>query len=155
VGKAQLMFEPTETGQERRADQLSDGQRSLLHIALTAATLDVEAMIASGLKEDEFDLDLARLPALTLLVVEEPENSLSPYFLSRIVLQMLEVAEGMNAQALVSSHSASVLGRVDPEAIRHFRLDAETREARVNALVLPDDDDERANVRSRGRSSLP
>jgi putative ATP-dependent endonuclease of OLD family len=144
VGKAQLMFEPTETGRERRADQLSDGQRSLLHIALTAATLDVEAMIASGSNEDEFDHELVRLPSLTLLVVEEPENSLSPYFLSRIILQMLDVAAGMNAQALVSSHSASVLGRVDPEAVRHFRLDTDSLEAIVNRLVLPDGDDERA-----------
>lgn len=143
VGKAQLVFEPTDTGRERRADQLSDGQRSLLHIALTAATLDVEAMISSGAKEDEFDLEQARLPSLTLLVVEEPENSLSPYFLSRIILQVLEVAEGAYAQALISSHSASVLGRVDPEVVRHFRLDAE-RTASVNALLLPDDDDERA-----------
>lgn len=143
VARAQLMFEPTETGHERRADQLSDGQRSLLHIALTAATLDVEALIASGSKEDEFDVDLARLPSLTLLVVEEPENSLSPYFLSRIVLQMLDVAEGTNAQCMVSSHSASVLARADPEAVRHFRLD-DSRAAVVNRLVLPEGNDERA-----------
>lgn len=144
VGKAQLVFEPSEIGRERRADELSDGQRSLLHIALTAATLDVEAMIGAGQKEEEFDLEAARLPALTLLVVEEPENSLSPYFLSRILEQMLDVASGMQAQALVSSHSASVLGRVDPEVVRHFRLDPESRLAVVNTLALPDDDDERA-----------
>ena len=144
VAKAQLVFEPSETGRERRAEQLSDGQRSLLHIALTAATLDVEGMIASGLKDDEFDLEEARLPALTLLVVEEPENSLSPYFLSRIIEQMLDVASGMHAQALVSSHSASVLARVDPKVVRHFRLDAKSRLAVVKALTLPDDDDERA-----------
>jgi putative ATP-dependent endonuclease of OLD family len=144
VSKAQLVFEPTETGRERLADQLSDGQRSLLHIALAAATLDVEAMITSGAKEDEFDVEQARVPSLTLLVVEEPENGLSPYFLSRIVLQTLEVADGLHAQALVSSHSASVLGRVDPGVVRHFQLDAESRRTIVNALVLPDDGDERA-----------
>ncbi len=144
VGKAQLVFEPTETGRERLADQLSDGQRSLLHIALTAATVDVEAMIASGAKDDEFDIEQARVPSLTLLVVEEPENSLSPYFLSRIILQTLEVTKGSHAQALVSSHSASVLGRVDPGVVRHFQLDAESRHTIVNTLVLPEDDDERA-----------
>lgn len=139
VNKSQLMFGPSESGRERSADQLSDGQRSLLHIALTAATIDIEGTIASGGHVDEFDTDAVQLPSLTLLVVEEPENSLSPHFLSRIVSQMLDIGAGARAQALVSSQSASVLGRVDPRAVRHFRLDSGSLTAVVNRLELPTD----------------
>lgn len=142
VGKADLLFEPTATGRDRRADQLSDGQRSLLHIALTAATLDVEAEIAAGAKDEVFDLKHAHLPTLTILAVEEPENSLSPFFLSRIVFQMLDIAGRASAQAMLSSHSASVLGRVRPESVRHFRLDDSTLAAAVNRITLPGSDEE-------------
>ena len=82
-----------------------------------------------------------QLPSLTLLVVEEPENSLSPHFLSRIISQMLEIGAGARAQSLVSSQSASVLGRIDPRSVRHFRLDPATRAAVVNPLTLPADAD--------------
>jgi len=144
VGKADLMFQPTETGHDRRADQLSDGQRSLLHIALTAATLDVEAAVAGGHKDSEFDPQKLVLPTLTILAVEEPENSLAPFFLTRIVTQMLEVAAGNRAQAVLSSHSASVLGRVQPTSVRHFRLDRPTLTSRVAGITLPPDTDEAA-----------
>ncbi len=40
------MFLPDETGRERALDDLSDGQRPLFHLAMRAATLDVEASIA-------------------------------------------------------------------------------------------------------------
>lgn len=139
VNKAQLLFTPSESGHERSADQLSDGQRSLLQIALTAATIDVESTIASGGHCEEFDVDAVQLPSLTLLVVEEPENSLSPHFLSRIISQMLDIGAKVQAQSLVSSQSASVLGRVDPRSVRHFRLDPASRAAVVNPLALPAD----------------
>lgn len=142
VGKANLLFEPTETGHDRRADQLSDGQRSLLHIALTAATLDVEADIVTGSKDVGFDKTQARIPVLTILVIEEPENSLSPFFLSRIILQVQAIADKPQAQALISSHSASVLGRVDPTTVRHFRFDNTAGEASVKRIPLPSESEE-------------
>ena len=144
VNKAQLLFTPSQFGHERSADQLSDGQRSLLQIALTAATIDIESTIASGGRRDEFDVDAVQLPSLTLLVVEEPENSLSPHFLSRIISQMHEIGSGPRAQSLVSSQSASVLGRIDPRSVRHFRLDPASHAAVVNPLALPADADAEA-----------
>src|SRR5690554_5406849 len=42
VRKAEFAFFPDEAGQERPLKDLSDGQRSLFHIALTAAMLEVE-----------------------------------------------------------------------------------------------------------------
>ncbi len=144
VNKAQLLFIPSESGHERSADQLSDGQRSLLQIALTAATIDIESAIASGEHHDEIDVDAVQLPSLTLLVVEEPENSLSPHFLSRIISQMLDIGAGARAQSLVSSQSASVLSRIDPRSVRHFRLDPASHAAVVSRLALPADADAEA-----------
>lgn len=144
VNKAQLVFTPSVSGHERSAEQLSDGQRSLLQIALTSASIDIESAIAGGVNHAHFDVDSVHLPSLTLLVVEEPENSLSPQFLSRIISQMLDIGSGVRAQALVSSQSASVLGRVDPRSVRHFRLDEASQAARVNHLELPIDTDAEA-----------
>lgn len=144
VNKAQLLFTPSESGHERSADQLSDGQRSLLQIALTAATIDIESTIAIGGHREEFDVDAVQLPSLTLLVVEEPENGLSPHFLSRIISQMDDIGAAARAQSLVSSQSASVLGRTDPRSVRHFRLDPASHAAAVSPLELPADADTEA-----------
>lgn len=138
VMNAEMLFDPSPTGRTRTANELSDGQRSLLHIALTAATLDLEGAIAAGEHDDKFDLTDTALPSLTLLVLEEPENNLAPFFLSRVVQQLLDVTRSGRAQSIVSSHSASVVSRIPPEQIRHFRLDEETRTTQVREIVLPD-----------------
>lgn len=142
VSNAELMFRPTHTGQKRHARFLSDGQRSLLHLALTAATLDIESKVAEGGHEDRFDLPAGTLPTLTLLAVEEPENNLSPYYLSRVVTQLMELCNGRSSQALLSSHSASALARVAPDKVRHFRLDPSSGSTVVNPIRLPADETE-------------
>lgn len=139
VSRADMLFEPTATGRTRPARELSDGQQSLLHIALTAATLDLESEIASGKHDDKFDVTATTLPTLTLLAIEEPENNLSPYFLSRVVEQLVDVAGSGRAQALISSHSASVMSRIAPDRVRHFRIDETSRSTAVSLIVLPDD----------------
>ncbi|GGM22177.1 ATP-dependent endonuclease [Promicromonospora citrea] len=139
VSNAEMLFEPTATGRTRRAQELSDGQQSLLHIALTAATLDLESEIASGKHDDKFDITATTLPTLTLLAIEEPENNLSPYFLSRVVEQLVDVTGSGRAQALISSHSASVVSRIPPDRVRHFRIDGTSKSTAVSRIVLPDD----------------
>jgi predicted ATPase len=138
----ELLFEPDPTGRARPARLLSDGQRSLLHLALTAATLDVEAAVYDRRHEADFTLDAAQLPSLTLIAVEEPENSLSPFFLSRIVGQLQDLGVGEASQAILSSHSAGVLTRIDPEGIRYFRTDRDTATASVREITLPADETE-------------
>ncbi|MEV0948998.1 AAA family ATPase [Promicromonospora sp. NPDC050249] len=139
VSNAEMLFEPTAIGRTRPAQELSDGQQSLLHIALTAATLDLESEIASGKHDDKFDMTATTLPTLTLLAIEEPENNLSPYFLSRVVEQLVDVTGSGRAQALISSHSASVMSRIPPDRIRHFRIDETSKSTAVSRIVLPDD----------------
>lgn len=137
IRKVEVVFRPDEAGRERALDDLSDGQRSLFHLAMTAATLDVEAGIVANPAAAGFQAGGVPLPALTLIAVEEPENNLAPFYLSRIVQQIKDLTKGPRAQALVSSHSPSILARVDPAAVRHFRLDPHDRTTRIRPISLP------------------
>lgn len=136
IRKVTVMFRPDEAGRERALDDLSDGQRSLFHLAMTAAALDVEGDIAKGSGGEGFELGGIPIPALTLVAIEEPENNLAPFYLSRIVRQIEDLTGGARAQALMSSHSASILSRVAPEQVRHFQLDG-NRTAKVRSVTLP------------------
>lgn len=141
VRRAEFVFHPDEAGRNRILADLSDGQRSLFHIALTAATLETEQdALALAAAQSPFDQVKLRRTHLTLLAIEEPENSLSPFFLSRIVIQAREIGKMGTAQALISSHSASILSRIEAEEVRYFRLDRETRRASIKALTLPEDE---------------
>lgn len=143
VRKAEFAFFPDEAGQERALADLSDGQRSLFHIALTATTLEVEKdVFAQPAEESSFDQEKLRRTGLTFLAIEEPENSLSPFFLSRIVAQAREIGSLSSAQVALSSHSPAILSRIEPEEVRYFRLNREVRRADVRRLTLPDDDEE-------------
>ncbi|MBA2882074.1 putative ATPase [Desulfosalsimonas propionicica] len=141
VRKAEFAFFPDEANQERELSDLSDGQRSLFHIALTAATLEVEKdLFAQPSEESAFDQEKLRRTSLTLLAIEEPENSLSPFFLSRILSQVREVGAMSSAQVALSSHSPAILSRIEPKEVRYFRLKRDTRRAFVKRLKLPKDD---------------
>lgn len=143
VRKADFAFFPDEAGQERSSSDLSDGQRSLFHIALTAATLEVERdALSQPQDKSAFDQEKLHRVHLTLLAIEEPENSLSPFFLSRIIAQTRDIGKIDTAQIILSSHSAAILNRIEPEEVRYFRLDRNSRESSVRELTLPADDAE-------------
>ncbi|MBK0297020.1 ATP-binding protein, partial [Bacillus sp. S34] len=72
------------------------------------------------------------------LAVEEPENNLSPFYLSRIIKQIIELGATTRVQALLSSHSASAMQRVEPSHVRHFRMDPTARATSVRAVTLPE-----------------
>lgn len=142
IRNSELVFKPDHNGRPRPARQLSDGQRSLLHLAMVAAALDVEGAVSDGRYNEDFTLDAAGLPNLTLIAVEEPENSLSPFFLSRIVSQLQDLSAGGATQAILCSHSASTLARVSPEDVRYFRTESGTATASVREITLPADSTE-------------
>ena len=144
IRKVEVVFHPDEDGRDRSLEGMSDGQRSLFHLAMTAAALDVEARIADGSAGVAFQSGGVPLPALTLIAVEEPENNLAPFYLSRIVRQIEELTAKGRAQAFVSSHSASILARVDPKQVRHFRIEPADRTARVKGIRLPANDEDAA-----------
>ena len=145
VRKVGVAFFPTEEGTQRDLSELSDGQRSLFHIALTAAILDMEqSLLAAGQGQKGFRTDDLPLPSLTILAIEEPENNLAPYYLSRIIGQVLDLAKLASAQAVVSSHSASILSRVAPDDVRYFRLQPGSAVTDVREIPLPEKADEAA-----------
>jgi putative ATP-dependent endonuclease of OLD family len=157
-----VVFRPDEIGGESDLSTLSDGQQSLFYLALVAAVFDVEEHVvtslpstleftagANGMAEEEgesdpetpdnsgFRSDQLRIPALTVFALEEPENHLAPHYLGRIIALLRSLTETCRAQALFSSHSPGVLGRIDPEEIRHFRLDMPSRTSIVKKIILP------------------
>ncbi|AIV77186.1 AAA domain protein [Burkholderia pseudomallei] len=138
IRKVEVVFRPDEAGRQRALEDLSDGQRSLFHLAMTAATLDVENAISADPVGAGFQPGGVPLPALTLIAIEEPENNLAPFYLSRIVRQIENLTGGSRAQAVLSSHSASILSRVDPTQVRHFRLRSADRTSHVHAIRLPE-----------------
>ncbi len=142
--KVDIVFHPDEAGRDRNMEDLSDGQRSLFHLAMAAATLDIEDKIVSGAAGNGFQTDAIVLPALTLIEVEEPENNLAPFYLSRIIRQIEAVTKSSRAQALIASHSASILVRIDPLMIRHFQLISGDRTTKVQSIRLPEDENDAA-----------
>lgn len=136
VNKIAVIFEQGPDGQERGLDALSDGQQSLFYFALAAAVFDLEREVVAGTVEGFRD-DTLRIPALTLFALEEPENHLSPYFLARIIRQVRSLTSAGGAQAIITSHSPSVLSRVNPCEVRYCRCDPKTRASTVKKIKLP------------------
>ena len=94
---------------------------------------------ALALADDASPFDAAHLRnvPLTLLLIEEPENSLAAFYLSRIMDLCRDIGAMEAAQVMLSSHSASILSRTKPEDLRHFRLNTETGESHQRSLTLP------------------
>jgi putative ATP-dependent endonuclease of OLD family len=138
VAHIHVMFQHGPTEIERGLDVLSEGQQSLFYFALVAAVFDLERDAVAS-KIDGFRSDELRIPALSIFGIEEPENHLSPYFLSRIVDLVRDIVSDEAAQALITSHSPSVLSRVEPVEVRYCRCDTTDRETTVRAVQLPAD----------------
>lgn len=136
VSKITVIFEQGPDGHERGLDGLSDGQQSLFYFALAAAVFDLEREVAEG-DVDGFLGDQFHIPALTLFALEEPENHLSPYYLSRIIRQVRTLTESGSAQALVTSHSPAVLSRINPREVRYCRCDPKTRVSTIKKIKMP------------------
>jgi putative ATP-dependent endonuclease of OLD family len=118
--------------------RLSDGQQSILYLSIVLGVHQIGAKVLSGKLADAFDIDKLRPAVFTLIAIEEPENSLSPHYLGRVVRTLGEFAKGQDAQAVLSTHSSSLLRRVPPESVRYMRLD-EQRTTVIKRIELPDD----------------
>ncbi|POP54509.1 ATP-dependent nuclease [Zhongshania marina] len=135
-----VSFAPGHDEQLVDFSRLSDGQKSMLYLSLV---LSSQAIGRAVLAEDDvsFDADRLRPPVFTIVAVEEPENSLSPHYLGRIVNALNGMVCKGDAQALIATHAPSMLRRVAPERIRYLRLNEE-RTSRVTHIQLPDATDE-------------
>lgn len=120
--------------------RLSDGQKSMLYLSLVLSAQAIGRAVLAG-DNASFDPDKLRPPVFTLVAVEEPENSLSPHYLGRIVNALNSMAGNKDAQALIATHAPSMLRRVEPEHIRYLRL-TETRTTHISRIRLPTKADE-------------
>lgn len=135
-----LSFTPGHEEQFVDFSRLSDGQKSMLYLSLVLSSQAIGRAVLAA-EDDSFDVDKLRPPVFTVVAVEEPENSLSPHYLGRIVNALNEMASDGDAQAMIATHAPSMLRRVAPERIRHLRLSSE-RTSRVTHIHLPDKADE-------------
>lgn len=120
--------------------RLSDGQQSLLYVSLVLSIQAIGREVLAK-KLDAFDVDKLRPAVFTLVAMEEPENSLSPHYLGRVIKALTNFSGHDDAQALIATHAPSLLRRVPPENIRYLRLDAD-RETTVKSIEMPDVADE-------------
>ena len=91
--------------------RLSDGQQSILYLSIVLGMQNLGARVLSGELADAFDVDKLRPAIFTLIAVEEPENSLSPHYLGRVVRALEDFAQEQDAQALLATHSPSLMRR--------------------------------------------
>lgn len=139
-----LRFEKSPGGGQRQLEELSEGQVSLLYFAL-AATLRrlIWRMEQAGAKPLEGFKTLDVQPApLVIFALEEPENHLSPYYLPRLIKLLEKLIDEGEAQALITSHSASILRRIPPKNVRHFRLCSKVLTTSVKEIPFPKADAE-------------
>ncbi|MCQ4615000.1 ATP-dependent nuclease [Corynebacterium pseudogenitalium] len=137
-----INFSPSHDGAPLPFDLLSDGQKSLLYISLVLAWQSLSRRV---LRNEETSLDSARLrpPVHTIIALEEPENSLSPHYLGRIIRQLQNACKGEDVQALIATHASTLLRRVEPESVCFLRLNT-NRETTVHRILLPENDNEAA-----------
>lgn len=137
IARIQVLFQQGPAGIERGLDALSDGQQSLFYFALAAAVFDLERNAVDG-KIQGFRAEELRIPALSIFAIEEPENHLSPYYLSRILEQVRTMMVWQSGQTFITSHSPAVLSRVQPEEVRYCRRDGKVGATTVKTISLPE-----------------
>jgi putative ATP-dependent endonuclease of the OLD family len=140
LAKIEATFQPSPDGTEESPDRLSDGMRSLFYLTLVKTVFDVEERLlanqAAGISAERL-----AAPALTVLAIEEPENHLAPHYLAKVFATCRKMLESPRAQCAITSHSPSVLRRIDPAEVRYLRL-SDDREAAVKQITLPPEQDE-------------
>jgi len=130
-----VTFTPSQSEGPVPFDRLSDGQQSLLYIALVLGWQALSVRVLSG-KEPSLDADRLRPPVHTIIALEEPENSLAPQYLGRIIRQLGAAAATGTVQSVIATHAPAVVRRVPPESIRFLRLNG-SNETTVRGITLP------------------
>jgi putative ATP-dependent endonuclease of OLD family len=139
--KLDVEFYPTEIPGSYSIEYLGEGLRSLFYFTLVNSLLEIEehAIKEAGQEEKLFNM---LPPALTLLAIEEPENHISPHILGKVVNNLISISEKNNAQVLLTSHTPSIVKRINPESICHLRIDSANNSSIASRIILPDKYDE-------------
>ncbi|MGN6893322.1 AAA family ATPase, partial [Neisseria sp. P0015.S009] len=92
-------------------------------------------------ENNSFYVEKLRPPIFTLIALEEPENSLSPHYLGRVIEALKQTTQHNDAQAIIATHSPAMLRRVSPKHIRYLRLNG-LRTTMIRMICLPDESDD-------------
>lgn len=130
--KLEIAFSPTNINRPYSVRELGEGYRSLFYLTLVATLLKIEAEENPGENEKTIK------PYLTILLTEEPENHVSPQLLGVVLSNLKDLARLSNAQVLISSHTPAIVKRINPESIRHLRIDPTEHHTIVNEIALPE-----------------
>ncbi len=130
---------PSEIDNFKNIDELSDGQISLLYLALALSLHDIELKHEKGLLNGAKQQD-REIPVLTIVALEEPENHLSPFYLSKIIDMIENKNKECGILGLITSHSPNVVRRINKvEQIRFLRQFVEDgdRKSTIKTIKLP------------------
>lgn len=135
-----LRFEKSPGGGNRQLEELSEGQVSLLYFALSAMLHNLIWKMESEAPSnvDGFKpIDFVPAP-LNIFALEEPENHLSPFYQPRLIRLLENLIDTGSAQSIVTSHSTSVLSRINPRDVRYFRNCRTELVTTVKEMPLPE-----------------
>lgn len=111
-------------------DDLGDGYKSLFYLSMMCSLLESER----EMKNEE------ELSSLSIMAIEEPENHIAPHLLGKISKIFEQMSKNSFLQIFISSHSASLVGRINPECIYHF-FNVNSK-ASVHQISMPEGDAE-------------
>lgn len=140
-----LKFSPSTTEEAFKVSDLGDGLRSIFYFSLVDSILDLENKITKdyGEKPDYPRFKLLP-PLLTILAIEEPENHIAPHHIGKLVKRFKELSNNDNCQLILTSHSPAIVKRIDPEDLRHLRIENTDKvlQTVVSEIQLPEAIDE-------------
>lgn len=143
--KLEVEFSPSPFEESYRVSDLGDGMQSLFYFSLIDAFLKMEEKglieASEGVLNEERILNI-NPPAITILLVEEPENHINPQLLGNAISNLKSISGNSNSQVIFTSHNPSVLKRVNPENIRHIQMNKIENHSDVNRILLPESKDE-------------
>ena len=140
IRNSDIYFSPAEDGGICSIDFIGDGHKSLFYISMASALIDVYDNLQKTAQAGGGSLSVeTELPTLTIMAVEEPENHIAPHLLGKVTDVLRRISKKSCAQSLIASHSSSVISRVEPVEVRHFRFDRDDGCCHVHGITLPDD----------------
>lgn len=143
--KLEVEFTPTHTETAFTVSDLGDGLKSLFYLSLIDSLLELENQaIEESIQVTSEENRILNIdpPALTLVLVEEPENHVSPHLLGRVINNLKSLGKKQNSQTIITSHSPTIVKRIDPSNIRHLRINKEDNSTIVKQILLPSKEDE-------------
>lgn len=136
---SEVVFSPKEMGNAYSIKDMGDGLRSLFYISMVSSILEVESEILKCLGAKELENQFLFLPpTLTIVAIEEPENHIAPHLMGQLIRNLLDISAKENSQVILTSHSVSIIKRVDPNNIRYFRLHELSNVTDVRNINLPE-----------------